>query len=198
MHVHDDTGEAPDGLGLKLALPDEAATLALGAALARALGVLVMAGGGVIWLEGDLGAGKTTLVRGLLRALGFAGKVKSPTYTFVEPYAISRLNLYHFDFYRFDSAEEYLDGGFDEYFGQAAICLVEWPEQAAPYLPSADLSVRLEVVGDACAGAELGEGQPGRAAVLRAGSSRGAQCLSQFVPPVPPGGVSCSSWPPPV
>lgn len=141
-----------DDTSLTFALPNEAATLALGAALAPGLTEGLAPGskpGLVIYLEGELGAGKTTLVRGLLRALGFSGKVKSPTYTFVELYAISRLNLYHFDFYRFDQAEEYLDAGLDEYFQGDGICLVEWPDKAGRYLAPADLRLRLSVVEDA-------------------------------------------------
>ena len=166
MHDRDDNANADQDFTSKL--PDEAATLALGAALALALTRALPAQGLVIYLEGDLGAGKTTLVRGLLRALGFSGKVKSPTYTFVEPYAISKLNLYHFDFYRFEHAEEYLDGGFEEYFQDAAICLVEWPDKAAPYLPPADLRVRLAVVDD------------GRIAGLFAVSTEGRRCLTNY------------------
>jgi tRNA threonylcarbamoyladenosine biosynthesis protein TsaE len=108
-------------------LPDAAATEALGAALA--VGV---APGRVLHLRGDLGAGKTTVVRGVLRALGHEGKVKSPTYTLVEPYALSSLNLYHFDFYRLKNAEEWESSGFREYFGPQAACLVEWPERVGP------------------------------------------------------------------
>ena len=184
MHDSDDKRCA-----LTLTLPDEAATLALGSALAAALAALTAAGehscaGLVIYLEGDLGAGKTTLVRGLLRALGFAGKVKSPTYTFVEPYAISKLNLYHFDFYRFEHAEEYLDGGFEEYFGNTAICLVEWPDKAAPYLPAADLRLHLGVVDD------------GRIAELSAVSVEGRRCLTNLSPGTSLAATSSSSLPP--
>jgi tRNA threonylcarbamoyladenosine biosynthesis protein TsaE len=125
---------------LSLSLPDEAATLALGAALAQAL-----APGLVVYLVGDLGSGKTTLVRGVLRGLGYAGNVKSPTYTLVELYAISRLNLHHFDFYRFSQPEEYLDAGLDEYFQGGAVCLVEWPDKAGDYLAPADLRVSLAI-----------------------------------------------------
>ncbi|MDR2926192.1 MAG: tRNA (adenosine(37)-N6)-threonylcarbamoyltransferase complex ATPase subunit type 1 TsaE [Azoarcus sp.] len=121
-------------------LPDEAATLALGARLAQP-GVLVP--GLNIWLEGDLGSGKTTLVRGILRALGYAGTVKSPTYTLIEPYAVSKITLYHFDFYRLATPEEFLEAGLDEYFSSAGICLVEWPRQALPYLPPPDLVITL-------------------------------------------------------
>jgi tRNA threonylcarbamoyladenosine biosynthesis protein TsaE len=166
----------------QLSLPDEVATGELGAALAAALKVLPS--GLLVYLEGDLGAGKTTLVRGLLRALGYSGKVKSPTYTFVEPYAISRLDLYHFDFYRFESAEEYLDGGFDEYFGKGGICLVEWPGQAAPYLPPADLRISLAVVDD------------GRHASLSGLSEEGRTCLTNLTRAKPHGAIFSSSSPP--
>jgi tRNA threonylcarbamoyladenosine biosynthesis protein TsaE len=146
---------------MNINLPDETATLALGAALTPC-----MQPGLVIWLDGDLGAGKTTLVRGLLRALGDTGPVKSPTYTLVEIHVVSGLNLYHFDFYRFSQPEEYLDAGLDEYFAGDGVCLVEWPEQAVPYLPAADLHIRLTVEGD------------GRMASIDAGSERGRQCLT--------------------
>jgi tRNA threonylcarbamoyladenosine biosynthesis protein TsaE len=145
---------------LTLELSDEAATLALGAALAKA----VMPGL-VVWLEGDLGAGKTTLVRGLLRALGDSGPVKSPTYTLVEVHPVSGLDLYHFDFYRFSQPEEYLDAGLDEYFGGQGICVVEWPDRASPYLPTPDVAVALDHVGT------------GRVGRLVARSERGGQCL---------------------
>ncbi|MBP9714121.1 MAG: tRNA (adenosine(37)-N6)-threonylcarbamoyltransferase complex ATPase subunit type 1 TsaE [Sterolibacterium sp.] len=184
MHDQDDKRSS-----LGWVLPDEAATCALGAALATTLAPAD--GGLVIYLDGDLGAGKTTLVRGLLRSLGFAGRVKSPTYTFVEPYAISRLDLYHFDFYRFESAEEYLDGGFDEYFGKGAICLVEWPGQAAPYLPPADLRVDLSVL------------DAGRYVAVAAVSEEGQRCLTtlsthmpEAPPGAPPGAMSSSLLPP--
>ena len=150
MHDRDDTATP-------LILPNEAATLALGASLAPLLSEKL-----VIYLEGDLGAGKTTLVRGLLRALGYAGKVKSPTYTFVELYAISRLYLYHFDFYRFEQPEEYLDGGFDEYFQDTAICLVEWPDKAGSHLPPADVRLRFTIVDDLRMVAVSGESEEGR------------------------------------
>lgn len=129
---------------MHLNLPDEPATLALGAALAP--GALP---GRVLHLRGDLGAGKTTLVRGLLRGLGYADRVKSPTYTLVEPYAISSLNFYHFDFYRFKDESEWLSSGFREYFGPGAVCVVEWPERAGHLLGPPDLEVRLEISNSA-------------------------------------------------
>lgn len=127
-----------------LKLPDAAATARLGAELAAGVGP-----GRVLHLSGDLGTGKTTLVRGLLRALGVTGPVKSPTYAWVEPYTISRLDLYHFDFYRFTDRTEWLSSGLREYFGPDACCIVEWPEKAGDLLPAPDLSVRLIHEGEA-------------------------------------------------
>ncbi|MEZ5616544.1 MAG: tRNA (adenosine(37)-N6)-threonylcarbamoyltransferase complex ATPase subunit type 1 TsaE [Rhodocyclaceae bacterium] len=150
---------------LSLSLPDEAATLSLGAALSRAL-----APGLVIYLEGDLGSGKTTLVRGVLRGLGYEGNVKSPTFTLVELYAISRLNLHHFDFYRFSQPEEYLDAGLDEYFSGGAVCLVEWPDKAGDYLAPADLRLALSIEGD------------GRRAEIILLTEAGRACLSRLPP----------------
>jgi len=124
-------------------LPDPAATEALGAALAS--GALA---GRVIHLRGDLGAGKTTLVRGLLRALGHAGRVKSPTYTLVEPYELSSLHFYHFDFYRLKNQEEWEQAGFREYFNGAAVCAVEWPERAHGLLAPPDLDIELRFEGE--------------------------------------------------
>src|SRR5688572_22585133 len=98
-------------MSLDINLPDAAATAALGEALA-----VGAAPGRVLHLRGDLGAGKTTLVRGLLRALGHPGRVKSPTYTLVEPYSVSSLHFYHFDFYRFKDQSEWLSSGLREYF----------------------------------------------------------------------------------
>ena len=121
-----------------LSLPDEAATLRLGEALAAGA-----TKGLVLHLKGELGSGKTTLARGLIRALGHSGRVKSPTYTLVEPYSLLRLNLYHFDFYRFKDRSEWLSSGFREYFNADSLCIVEWPERAGELLASADLEIQL-------------------------------------------------------
>jgi tRNA threonylcarbamoyladenosine biosynthesis protein TsaE len=123
-------------------LPNESATLALAAGFAR-----VLTPGLVIHLHGDLGAGKTTFTRGLLRGLGYAGKVKSPTYTLVESYPCPSFTLHHFDLYRFVDPEEWEDAGFREYFGPDSVCLVEWPDKAGGLLPPADLELALEVCG---------------------------------------------------
>ncbi len=125
----------------RIELPDETATLALGGRLGRALQAGVS-----LWLEGDLGAGKTTLTRGVLRELGFSGRVKSPTYTLVELYELSRFNLYHFDLYRFTDPDEWEDAGFREYFNKASVCLIEWPAKAGGRLPDPDLQVRFEIL----------------------------------------------------
>jgi tRNA threonylcarbamoyladenosine biosynthesis protein TsaE len=100
----------------------------------------------VIALAGELGAGKTTLARALLRTLGVTGPIKSPTYTLVELYAISNLYLYHFDFYRFNDPEEWEAAGFREYFRDDSICLIEWPERAAGFLPPPTLALALDVI----------------------------------------------------
>ena len=124
-------------------MPDAAATARLGAAFAAGVGP-----GRVLHLSGDLGTGKTTLVRGLLRAMGVTGPVKSPTYTWVEPYTVSRLDLYHFDFYRFTDRTEWLSSGLREYFRPDAFCIVEWPEKVGALLPLPDLKVLLQYEGD--------------------------------------------------
>jgi tRNA threonylcarbamoyladenosine biosynthesis protein TsaE len=126
-----------------LKLPDAEATAQLGAALSRGI-----APGRVLHLSGELGSGKTTLVRGLLRALGVSGPIKSPTYAWVEPYALSSLDLYHFDFFRFADKNAWLSSGLRDYFRPDAACLVEWPERAGDLLPAPDLSVRLEYEGE--------------------------------------------------
>jgi tRNA threonylcarbamoyladenosine biosynthesis protein TsaE len=99
-------------------------------------------------LHGDLGAGKTTLVRHLLRALGVQGRVKSPTYAVVEPYELPDLNVWHFDFYRFSDPREWEDAGFRDIFASPGLKLAEWPEKAAGFLPRADLVIHLEAMSD--------------------------------------------------
>ncbi len=101
-----------------------------------------------IELRGDLGAGKTTLVRHLLRALGVQGRVKSPTYAVVEPYELPGLALWHFDFYRFSDPREWEDAGFRDIFASPGLKLAEWPDKAAACLPVADLVLALTVLDD--------------------------------------------------
>lgn len=143
-----------------MTLPDETSTLALGAMLAPGL-----RGGLTVFLEGDLGAGKTTLVRGLLRALGYAGRVKSPTYTLTEIYSLPGFELYHFDLYRMCDPREWLDAGFREVAGDRTVSLVEWPERAQGLLPQPDLRIRLRVQDE------------GREAEILAATAPGKECL---------------------
>lgn len=153
---------------MSLTLPDAAATEACGAALAA-----VLVPGLVIWLEGDLGAGKTTLVRAALRALDFAGPVKSPTYSLVELYNLSRLCLYHFDFYRLRAPEEFADAGLADYFDGKAACFIEWPDKAGDFAPAADLRLAFAFSGR------------GRLLDISAGSARGEQCLAALTVSAP-------------
>lgn len=124
-------------------LPNEAATIAFATRFAHTLQA-----GLVIYLHGDLGAGKTTLVRALLQALGYTGRVKSPTYTLVEQYTAAGLNLRHFDLYRFRDADEWESAGFRDEFDGRNVCLVEWPEQASGLLPLADISLTFNILQD--------------------------------------------------
>ncbi len=153
----------PASVEFSVFLADEAATLALGEKLALALepGLLVS-------LSGELGSGKTTLARGILRGLGYRGKVKSPTYTLVELYKLSRLDLYHFDLYRFNDPQELLDAGFRDNFGGDDICLVEWPERAAGLLPQADLEITMAAEG------------AGRQLSIKAKTESGRHCLKKL------------------
>ncbi len=159
-------------------LPDEDATLAFGGRFAQAILTVRLAKpnapnerfrGLQVQLSGDLGAGKTTLVRATLRALGHAGRVRSPTYTLVEPYSLATqtgpLELYHFDLYRFADPAEWADAGFREYFDAGAICLVEWPQRAGGLLGVPDLEFTLEQEGE------------GRVLTARAFSETGKSCL---------------------
>lgn len=149
------------GRTLAINLPDEAATTAFAARLAGALQPGLM-----IYLRGNLGAGKTTMVRALLQSLGYAGNVKSPTYTLIERYEVAGLHLRHFDLYRFRDAEEWEDSGFRDEFDGRNICLVEWPEQATGLLPPADISLTFEILQD------------GRELTLHAYSPAGQKCLN--------------------
>ncbi|MGF6568185.1 tRNA threonylcarbamoyladenosine biosynthesis protein TsaE [Paraburkholderia fungorum] len=171
------------------ALADEAATHAFGERFAQAIESVrdaaqhsqhaPDANGGTafhglqVQLIGDLGAGKTTLVRATLRGLGHTGRVRSPTYTLVEPYALERpageLALYHFDLYRFTDPAEWADAGFREYFDSGAICLVEWPQRAGPLLGVPDLVFSLDLDSE----------NDGRVLVARAYSESGKACLER-------------------
>jgi tRNA threonylcarbamoyladenosine biosynthesis protein TsaE len=139
-----------------LSLPGEPATLRLGEALAAGA-----ANGLVLHLKGELGSGKTTLVRGLVHALGHSGRVKSPTYTLLEPYSLLRLNLYHFDFYRFKNQSEWLSSGFREHFNPQSFCIVEWPERAGDLIALPDLTIHLGYDGQAREAALTMHSKPG-------------------------------------
>ena len=141
-------------------LADETATLAFGKKLATCLHA-----GLTIFLIGDLGAGKTTLTRGILHGLGYQQLVKSPTYNLVEIYKISRLYLYHFDFYRFNDYLEWEEAGFRDYFNSDSICLIEWPEKAGNLLPIADLQLAFNIL------------ETGRSIQIQADTETGKQCL---------------------
>ena len=158
-----------------LSWPDEAATqlfaehLAGNPALRNAF----------VELRGNLGAGKTTLVRHLLRALGVPGRIKSPTYAVVEPYTLEpaagsnedAFNIWHFDFYRFDDPREWADAGFRDIFASPGLKLAEWPQNAGGQLPQADLVIELAVAGD-----------ESRSVVLTAQTKVGTQLLASVRP----------------
>jgi tRNA threonylcarbamoyladenosine biosynthesis protein TsaE len=122
---------------MKFEVADAAAMAVLGARLARVLG------SGIVYLEGDLGAGKTTLARAILRGLGHGGKVRSPTYTLVEPYTLEQGTVYHLDLYRLADPEELEWLGLRDMLDAAALLLIEWPERGAGSLPAPDLVVRI-------------------------------------------------------
>lgn len=148
---------------VNLFLSDEAATLRLGQFLGENLRP-----GGTLFLDGTLGAGKTTLARGLLGYLGHTGAVKSPTYTLVEPYQLADLHVFHFDLYRLGDPEELEFMGIRDYFAPGHICVVEWPSRGEGFLPLPDLTIALEVA------------PPGRLARLSAATGWGRQLLASL------------------
>ena len=121
-------------MDLIVELPDAEATARAGSAMAP-----LLRGGTIVTLQGELGAGKTTLVRGVLRALGWTGPVKSPSYGLVEHYPLSSLYFYHIDFYRFASPSEWENAGLAECFRHDSVCMIEWPERVAGLLPAPDV-----------------------------------------------------------
>ena len=168
-------------------LPDEAATDQLALAVALAMGVAAVppsiskpspgaaARGGVVYLQGDLGAGKTAFCRALLRSCGVTGRIKSPSYALLETYKVSNLYFYHLDFYRFSDPREWLDAGFRDVIRPDAVVLIEWPEKAAGLLPPPDLHL------------DLNYADSGRDVTLVAHTPQGQQWLNTIVPPAPTG-----------
>jgi tRNA threonylcarbamoyladenosine biosynthesis protein TsaE len=148
---------------MQVFLKDESETVALGAKIASAI-----SGGEIIYLSGQLGAGKTTFVRGFLNELGHTGNVKSPTYTLVEPYTINDKNIYHFDLYRINDPEELEAMGIRDYCDGSSICLYEWPEQGEEVLPKADIVI------------SLSHPESGREAKIESNSDKGEHILNQI------------------
>jgi tRNA threonylcarbamoyladenosine biosynthesis protein TsaE len=133
---------------LQLGLPDAEATDIFGQALAHAL-PSTAAGGAVVYLQGDLGAGKTTTARSLLQTLGVIGKIRSPTYTLIDTYVLAELTCVHIDLYRVQSRSEVEELGIRDLAGPGSLMLIEWPEKAEGAIPNADLMVDLSYAGDA-------------------------------------------------
>jgi len=148
---------------LDIIAPDEASMVACGAQLAAACEP-----GLVVFLQGELGMGKTTLSRGFMLALGHSGAVKSPTYTLVEPYRLAELQVYHFDLYRLGDPLELEFMGIRDYFTEESICLVEWPQRGTGVLPPADLVINIEREG------------LGRRLTLRAATALGSTVVTRM------------------
>lgn len=139
--------------------------------LGKTLYLLSEKKGIIVYLSGELGAGKTTMVRGFLRAMNYTGIVKSPTYTLVEPYEFDEEKIYHFDFYRLASAQELEFMGIRDFFQQNATCLIEWPEKASEELPICDLKIIIDIVNDS------------RVVTIEAYSDRGKDVFEKFKKP---------------
>lgn len=148
---------------MQVQLNDEAAHVAFGEALGHAL-----QGHGRVYLEGELGAGKTTLSRGILRAYGYRGAVKSPTYTLVEPYELGAQRIYHLDLYRLSDPEELEFIGGRDVLADDALCLIEWPSRGDGWLPPPDLRISLQLAAQ------------GRLAELTPGSDQGLRVVAQL------------------
>lgn len=150
-------------MDIEIQLANEAETVAAGERLGRCLEMAT-----VVYLDGDLGAGKTTFCRGVLHAHGHTGAVKSPTYTLVEPYELAAVTVYHFDLYRLGDPEELEYMGLRDYFSDDSIALIEWPQRGAGVLPSPDIQVNIEQQG------------VGRRLVVQALSERGRRIVTQI------------------
>jgi tRNA threonylcarbamoyladenosine biosynthesis protein TsaE len=142
-------------------------------AFGQQLGVAVAATGAVIFLEGNLGMGKTTLSRGVLKAYGHQGSVKSPTYTLVEPYEFAGITVYHFDLYRLGDPEELEYMGIRDYFTDNSLCLIEWAEKGGTFLPQPDIIARIALASDT---ADV----DGRVLTLLSQSVKGEKILTCF------------------
>lgn len=165
VDMRDGGGHTP--IVKSLRWPDETATQLTAAALAAHPAIRHA----LIELHGHLGAGKTTLVRHLLRALGVTGRVKSPTYAVVEPYELPGLAIWHFDFYRFSDPREWEDAGFRDIFASPGLKLAEWPQHAAGFLPRADLIIHLQAQDDDARLVTLTAQTPTGVALLQAASA---------------------------
>ncbi|MBV1870594.1 MAG: tRNA (adenosine(37)-N6)-threonylcarbamoyltransferase complex ATPase subunit type 1 TsaE [Gammaproteobacteria bacterium] len=148
---------------ITVTLADDAETISWGSKIA-----LTLQKGAIVYLQGELGAGKTTLCRGILRAYGHAGAVKSPTYTIIEPYELECVNVYHFDLYRMLDPEEWEYLGVDDYFSPKNVCLVEWPDKGRDYLPACDVTITLEYLNK------------GRRMTVESHSQRGGKILQEL------------------
>ena len=157
---------------LNIVVEGEDAMLQLGAKLASRL-----VSGMLVYLEGELGMGKTTLARGIIQSLGHSGAVKSPTYTIVEPYELAALTVYHFDLYRLEQAQELEFMGVRDYFDGSSVCLIEWPERGKGVLPSADIVITIE------------RENVGRLVIFRSHTALGEQLVQWMAETVTPAGV---------
>jgi len=151
---------------IQVNLPDSRVTEVLGAALAHSLPTL--SAGAVLYLQGELGSGKTTCARSLLRTLGVTGPVRSPTYTLVDTYRLTNLNCAHIDLYRIQSAAEVEELGLRELTGAQSLMLIEWPENGGTGVPAADLQLQLQYLRE------------GRSACLSAAGPTGRQWLQNL------------------
>jgi tRNA threonylcarbamoyladenosine biosynthesis protein TsaE len=152
-----------------LSAADEEAMVALGARLGAACEP-----GLVVFLQGELGSGKTTFSRGFIQSLGHAGAVKSPTYTLVEPYELGAWQVFHFDLYRLADPEELEFMGIRDYFGDLSVCLVEWPERGLGTLPSGDLVINIERIGQGRCLTYTAETERGKRVLARMQAESGA------------------------
>jgi tRNA threonylcarbamoyladenosine biosynthesis protein TsaE len=152
-------------------LADEAATIRLGEAFGASIAADIddiERTGLVVALSGELGSGKTTFVRAALRRLGVTGPVRSPTFALLELYPLSRLNFYHFDFYRFSDPSEFEYLGFRDFFGAGSVCAIEWPERIGDRQLPVDLRLALRIV------------DAGRCAQAEAITQGGQRCLDRM------------------